>query len=74
MLHGKPRFKLITVSIVHISDPLLPDFPILATCGKVAAQTLDHCANQPELFSRQLLKDALKPEGVGYTVHLYLCT
>lgn len=57
---------------VDISDPLRLDFPILATCSKVAAETLDHWATKPELFSRQLLKDALRPEGL-VTLSIYSC-
>lgn len=74
--HGNTRFKLTTLCpCLKYLRSLLLDFPILATCGNVAAETLDHWANQPEQFSGQLLKAALQPGVVtpySYCISVYV--
>lgn len=56
--HGKQSFLYVKVTALHyvLWDPLLLDFPILATCSQVVIKELNHCANQPTLFSRTTLK------------------
>lgn len=57
-LHGKQAFLYVKVTALHyvLWDPLLLDFPILATCSQVVIKELNHWANQPTLFSRTTLK------------------
>lgn len=57
-LYGKLPFLHSKITALHcvLWDPLLLDFPILATCSQVVTKELNHWANQPTLFSRTTLK------------------
>lgn len=64
--HGKESFLYVQIATLHhvLWDPLLLDFPILATCSQVVIKELNHWTNQPTLFSRTTLNGRLRAERI----------